>query len=176
MAIQQDIDGFLWVGTFGGGICRMDMNTEKFVNFSKMSSPENALRDKEILSLFVDRSGILWAGSHLGEGVTKIQKIKLKFDIINSKSIGKLKLNDDVVWSLFKDNEGSLWVGTYRGGVNVLNFHTKQRRIYNKSNSKENHISDNHIRSIAEDKLGNVWIGTYSGGLNRIDRKKNNHL
>ena len=171
MAIQQDLDGFIWLGTFGGGICRMDTRNEKFINFSKISSPQNGLNDKEILSLFVDRSGILWAGSHLGEGVTKIQKIKLKFDVINSKSMGNLKLNDDVVWSLFKDNEGNLWVGTYRGGVDVLNFRSNHRKIYSKSSSNENAISDNHIRSIAKDKLGNMWIGTYSGGLNRIDGK-----
>ncbi len=170
MAIQQNYDGYLWIGTFGGGIDRFNINDDSFINFSKISSPQNAFPDVEILSLFVDRSGILWAGSHLGEGVTKIQKIKLKFDIINSKSTGNLKLNDDVVWSLFKDSKGNLWVGTYRGGLNVLNFKTKERQIYKKSDDKIYGISDNHIRAITEDKLGNIWVGTYSGGLNRINR------
>ncbi len=172
MAIQQNYDGYLWIGTFGGGIDRFNINDDSFINFSKISSPQNAFPDVEILSLFVDRSGILWAGSHLGEGVTKIQKIKLKFDIINSKSTGNLKLNDDVVWSLFKDSKGNLWVGTYRGGLNVLNFKTKQRQIYKKSDDKIYGISDNHIRAITEDKFGNIWVGTYSGGLNRINRSK----
>ena len=170
MAIQQNFDGYLWIGTFGGGIDRMDLRNGNFTNFSKISTPQNAFPDVEILSLFVDRSGIIWAGSHLGEGVTKIQKIKLKFDIINSKSPGNLKLNDDVVWSLFKDSKENLWVGTYRGGINVLNFNTNQRRIYKTSDDKYQKISDNHIRSITEDKVGNIWIGTYSGGLNRINQ------
>ncbi|MCW9065906.1 MAG: hypothetical protein OQJ78_06365, partial [Ignavibacteriaceae bacterium] len=169
MAIQQNPDGYLWVGTFGAGIYRFNINDNSFINFTRLSSQENIFPDVEILSLFVDRSGILWAGSHLGEGVTKIQKIKLKFDIINSKSTGNLKLNDDVVWSLFKDGKENLWVGTYRGGLNVLNFKTKQRQIYKKSNDKTYRISDNHIRAIAEDKFGNIWVGTYSGGLNRIN-------
>jgi len=111
LAIQQNFDSYLWIGTFGGGIDRFDINTGSFINFSNISSQQNAFPDVEILSLFVDRSGIIWAGSHLGEGVTKIQKIKLKFDIINSKSPGNLKLNDDVVWSLFKDKKENLWVG-----------------------------------------------------------------
>jgi len=170
MAIQQGFDGYLWLGTFGGGIDRMDINNENFINFSKISTPQNSFPDVEILSLFVDRSGILWAGSHLGEGVAKIQKIRLKFDIINSKSTGNLKLNDDVVWSLFKDTRKNLWVGTYRGGANVLNFKTNQKQVYKKSNSKSFGINDDHVRSIAEDSLGNIWIGTYDGGLNRINR------
>jgi ligand-binding sensor domain-containing protein/two-component sensor histidine kinase len=170
VAITQDFEGYLWIGTFGGGIDRLDIKTESFTNFSKISSPQNSFTDVEILSLFVDRSGILWAGSHLGEGVTKIQKYYSKFESINSRSAGRLKLNDDVVWSLFKDSKDNLWVGTYRGGVNVLNFASNQTRNYKKLPAEKNTISDNHIRSIAEDKFGNMWIGTYSNGLNRIDR------
>ncbi len=170
MAIRQDSEGYLWIGTFGGGIDRLNTKTESFTNFSKISLPQNSFTDVEILSLFVDRSGILWAGSHLGEGVTKIQKYYSKFELINSRSGGGLKLNDDVVWSLFKDSKDNLWVGTYRGGVNVLNFATNQSKIYRKLTDQINSLNDNHIRSITEDKLGNFWIGTYSGGLNRIDR------
>jgi len=168
MAIVQDFDGYLWIGTFGGGIDRFDIDSETFVNFSKKSSHDSSFPDVEILSLFIDRSGILWVGSHLGEGVTKVQKKISNFEIINSLSTGKLKLNDDVVWSLFKDREDNLWVGTYRGGINILNFKSKQTKILKKI-SQTNSISDNHIRSFAEDKFGNIWVGTYSGGLNRIN-------
>ncbi|HEY6626273.1 MAG TPA: two-component regulator propeller domain-containing protein, partial [Ignavibacteriaceae bacterium] len=170
MAITQDSEGYLWIGTFGGGIDRFDFNNESFTNFSKISVPQNSFTDVELLSLFVDRSGILWAGSHLGEGVTKIQKYYSKFESINSRSTGRLKLNDDVVWSLFKDSKDNIWIGTYRGGVNVLNFATNQTKVYRRVPDQSKGISDNHIRSITEDKLGNIWIGTYSGGLNRIDR------
>lgn len=170
MAIQQDTDGFLWIGTFGGGIDRFDISKNSFVNLSEISSHQNAFHDVEILSLFIDRSGVIWAGSHLGEGVTKIQKFNTKFEIINRTSPGTLKLNDDVVWSLFKDSNENLWVGTYRGGVNVLNLHNQQTTIYNKQSDLNHRLSDNHIRSFAEDKFGNIWIGTYSGGLNRINK------
>ena len=174
MAIQQDFEGYLWIGTFGGGIDRFYTDKETFINFSKISTQLESFQDLEILSLFVDRSGILWAGSHLGKGVTKIQKYYSKFETINRRSARNLKLNDDVVWSLFKDSKDNLWVGTYRGGVNVLNFTSKQTRIYKQSLDGKNSISDNHIRSFAEDKLGNIWIGTYSGGLNRVDRSGQN--
>lgn len=170
MAITQDFEGYLWIGTFGGGIDRFDIRTQTFTNFSELSNHQNSFTDVEILSLFSDRSGILWAGSHLGEGVTKIQKYYSKFESINSRSAGRLKLNDDVVWSLFRDSKDNLWVGTYRGGINVLNLDANQTKVYRRAPGQSNGISDNHIRSITEDKLENIWIGTYSGGLNRIDR------
>ncbi|MCK7529485.1 MAG: hypothetical protein MZV64_73995 [Ignavibacteriales bacterium] len=144
--------------------------TKHLSTFQKFQLNWNHFQDLEILSLFVDRSGILWAGSHLGEGVTKIQNIIRSSNQLIDAPPGSLKLNDDVVWSLFKDSKDNLWVGTYRGGVNVLNFTSKQTRIYKKSPDGKNSISDNHIRSLAEDKLGNIWIGTYSGGLNRVDK------
>lgn len=172
MAINQDAEGYIWIGTFGGGIDRLNPQLSQIINFSEISSSQISFPDVEILSLFVDRSGILWAGSHLGEGVAKIQKSKLKFDIIKSKSPGNLKLNDDVVWSILKDRKENLWVGTYRGGVNILNLNKNQRQIIKKSDDKNLGISDNHIRSFAEDKFGNIWIGTYSGGLNRISSDK----
>ena len=167
MAIEQDFDRYLWIGTFGGGLDRLEIASETFVNFSRNSSHNSQFPDVEILSLFIDRSGILWVGSHLGEGVTKVQKNISNFEIINSQSTGKLKLNDNVVWSLMKDREDNFWVGTYRGGINILNFKSKQTKIL-KNLPQTNSISDNHIRSLAEDKFGNIWIGTYSGGLNRI--------
>lgn len=170
MAIQQDTDGYLWIGTFGGGIDRFDIKKNLFINFSKISPHQNPFMDKEILSLFIDRSGVLWAGSHLGEGVTKIQKYDVKFETINRNSSGNLRLNDDVVWALLKDSNENLWVGTYRGGANELNFSKQQTTIFNKQESGTHKISDNHIRSFAEDKLGNIWIGTYTGGLNRINK------
>ncbi len=172
MAIVQDFEGYIWIGTFGGGLDRFDTETESFTNFLKISSQAELFPDFEILSLFIDNSGILWVGSHLGEGVTKIQKSKLKFEIINRRSSENLKLNDDVVWALFKDEENNLWVGTYKGGLNFFNFKTNQKRIFNLSSENPNQISDNHIRSITEDRLGNIWIGTYSGGLNRIDKSR----
>ena len=168
MAIEQDLEGYLWIGTFGGGLERFDGNSKTFTNFSYSSERASPFPDPEILSLFVDRSGILWVGSHLGEGVTKVQKNISNFDIINRQTAGDLKLNDDVVWSLYKDKKGNLWVGTYKGGINVLNLRTKQTKIY-KSLNEANSISDNHIRSLTEDNFGNIWVGTYSGGLNRIN-------
>ena len=169
MAIIQDFDDYIWIGTFGSGLDRLDISSGKFTHFSSNPVNSNSLPDNEILSLFVDRSGIIWVGSHLGEGVTALQKNTANFELINRRSMGTLKLNDDVVWSVFNDSKNNLWVGTYRGGVNVLNFESKHVEIYEHNPDDPVSLSNNHIRSIAEDNLGNIWIGTYSGGLNRLN-------
>ena len=173
MAIAQDFDNYLWIGTFGSGLDRLDITSGTFTHFNSNPANSNSLPDNEILSLFVDRSGIVWVGSHLGEGVTELQKNTANFELINRRSMGTLKLNDDVVWSVFCDSKKNLWVGTYRGGVNVLNFESEQVKVFEHNPDDPKSLSDNHIRSITEDNFGNIWIGSYSGGLNRFNPATN---
>lgn len=50
---------------------------------------ENSLGDNDVLSLATDRGGIVWAGSHLGAGVTKIQPNNAKFNLVKYDSRSK---------------------------------------------------------------------------------------
>ncbi len=169
--IEQDFEGYIWIGTFGGGLNRLDVKSGKFEHFNKKENDQNSFSDNEILSLYTDRSGGLWVGSHLGEGVTLIKKRNSKFETLNSKSTDGIKLDDDVVWSVFRDSRDFLWVGTYKGGLNKIDFRNRSTKIFMHNSAQGNFISDNHIRSIAEDNFGNIWIGTYGGGLNRYNPK-----
>ena len=73
MAITEDKKQNIWLGTFGGGLIKY--NSVKNLSEHYFNDPlnVNSLGDNDVLSLSVDRSGIIWAGSHLGAGVTKIQ-------------------------------------------------------------------------------------------------------
>ncbi|RKY98672.1 MAG: hypothetical protein DRQ13_03300, partial [Ignavibacteriae bacterium] len=171
MAIAQDNDGYIWIGTFGGGLDKLDIQSEVFTHYYHDPTNHKSLPDNDILSLYIDKSGILWIGSHLGEGVTQLQKNITKFHLTNKDSGEKPELNDDVVWSIYEDSEDNLWVGMYRGGLNFINKRTKKTIAYQFNEDNNNSISDNHIRSIEEDNYNNLWVGTYSGGLNRFNVK-----
>jgi len=171
MAIAQDNDGYIWIGTFGGGIDKLDIRSESFTHFYHEPLNPKSLPDNDILSLFVDKSGILWVGSHLGEGVTRVQKNIAKFNLVNKDSGEEPTLNDDVVWSVYADSKNNLWVGMYRGGLNFINNRTNRTVVHQLSENNKNSVSDNHIRSIKEDNFNNLWVGTYSGGINRLNLK-----
>ncbi len=119
--------------------------------------------------LAVDRSGIIWVGSHLGEGVTKVIENKTKFNLIKNLPGDPNSLNDDVVWSILKDKTGNLWIGTYRSGLNKFDYKTGKFNAYQMNPGNANSLSDNHIRVIREDNFGNLWIGTYNGGVNKFN-------
>jgi len=125
-----------------------------------------------VLSLCTDRSGIIWAGSHLGAGITKIFKNSARFIHVKHEPRKQNTLNDDVVWALYKDKENILWIGTYKGGVNRYDAASNNFSHINNSDIGKK-ISSNHVRAIEEDNFDNLWIGTYDGGLNIISKKSN---
>ncbi|RKY99509.1 MAG: hypothetical protein DRQ13_02140 [Ignavibacteriae bacterium] len=169
MDIVQDNLGYLWIGTFGGGLDRFEKKTENFIHFSNDPLDPQTLADNDILSLAVDRSGILWVGSHLGEGVTKVKEKRSKFNILKKQPGNFNSLNDDVVWSILKDGNEKLWIGTYRGGLNLYNLRTGRFKAFVFDQENSNSLSDDHLRVIRKDRFGNLWIGTYNGGINKFN-------
>jgi ligand-binding sensor domain-containing protein/two-component sensor histidine kinase len=168
MDITQDYDGYLWIGTFGGGIDRLDIEAESFSHYYNDPVNPKSLPDNEILSLLVDNSGILWVGAHLGEGITKIQKNTAEFKYLKSEPGNAQSLNDNIIWAIHKDYNNNLWVGTYRGGLNFIDQKNNKSIDYQFDMNDSSSISNNHIRAINEDNFNNLWIGTYNGGINRF--------
>lgn len=170
MAITADSKGYLWIGTFGGGLNRFDYNTKSFLKFLHNPLNENSLTDNDVLSICEDRSGIIWIGTHLGEGISKLERNKLKFGLIQRKPLLTNTLSDKVVWAIYEDEQGILWIGTYRGGLNKYDRLNNKFTAFKNDPFNKNSLSDDHIRSIEGDQFGNLWIGTYSGGLNRFQK------
>lgn len=170
IAITEDLNKNLWIGTFGGGLIRYDTQKDESKHFFNDPLNQNSLGDNDVLSLSVDRSGIIWAGSHLGAGITLIRINNAKFNLIKHSPGKNNTLNDNVVWSIYKDKENILWVGTYKGGLNRIDL-ARNTYSFFMNQSGRSSLSSNHIRVIKEDAYGNLWIGTYDGGLNIFNKK-----
>lgn len=174
MALCEDNLGNIWIGTMGTGLDRYNPKTNLFINFRHNALNPNSLADNDVLSLSVDRAGLIWAGSHLGSGITKIQRNPAKFNLLAHKQDNPNSLNDNVIWSIYEDDDEILWVATYRGGLNRIDRRKNSFLFleYNPRNS--NTISSNHLRVVTEDRFGNLWIGTYNTGINLIDKRNYN--
>lgn len=170
MAFAEDKDHFLWIGTFGGGLLKYNYVNNKSTHFFSDPLNPNSLADNDVLSLSMDKSGNIWAGSHLGAGITKIQPNKARFQLIKHQPGDPNSLNDEIVWAVHQDNSDVLWIGTYRGGLNRYDIKTKTYSSFKKQ-SEKNSIGSNHVRVIKEDNFGNLWIGTYDGGLNLFNKR-----
>ena len=110
-SILKDSKGYLWIGTSGAGINRMDLETQKIERFQNFDN----IKYKTITSIIEDNDSNVWFGSKNGI---------IKYDYLNNTFITFSGLSGDFhINSTFKDKEGFL----YFGGINgVLKFDPKK--------------------------------------------------
>ena len=110
-SILKDSKGYLWIGTSGAGINRMDLETQKIERFQNFDN----IKYKTITSIIEDNDSNVWFGSKNGI---------IKYDYLNNTFITFSDLSGDFhINSAFKDKEGFL----YFGGINgVLKFDPKK--------------------------------------------------
>ncbi len=67
-SIYEDRAGWLWVGTDGGGLNRLNRATGTFERFLSVPSDPGSLSDNSVRSIYEDASGTLWVGSEPRRG------------------------------------------------------------------------------------------------------------
>jgi ligand-binding sensor domain-containing protein/two-component sensor histidine kinase len=171
MKVIQDRRGSLWIATFGGGLNRLNPETDRFSVFKNDPLNPGSLSDNDVISLCEDQSGIIWIGTHLGKGINRYDRSRNKFTHYKNIPGDPTSLSDNVIWAFSEDREGKIWIGTYRGGLNEFDRKTHKFKSFKNNPSNPNSISSNHVRAVYTDKNDNLWIGTYNAGLNFFNRK-----
>lgn len=159
MALGEDADGTMWVGTRLGGLSRYDRSRDSFTNFKHDSLDAHSISDNSINEIFNDKSGNLWIGT--SNGLNLYNKKTNKFKRFFNDPRDSTSLSNSLIYSLFEDNKHNFWVGT-ANGLNLFDRKTGKctRFIDKKAGSNEN---NNVINAIAADEQGNIWVGTYNG-------------
>jgi signal transduction histidine kinase/ligand-binding sensor domain-containing protein len=173
--INQDPDGFIWIGTDHGGI--NIMNKEDFSVHVIMHDPINrqSLCDNSITNIYTDPQGFIWIGS-FKRGLSYYHKNLYVFDLYhvklkNSKSQGYNDIDNFV-----EDRSGNVWIGTNGGGLIYFDRKKNTYKQYLHNTADPSSISANIIIGMCIDRKDRLWIGTYLGGLNLWDGKKFQHF
>ncbi len=154
-AIHSD-DKFLWLGTWGNGLVKMDIsgNSARIFSFSETNNNRNPDKIKVIKEI----NGKFYLGTSNG-----IYIFDKKTETAEKISLVPNELNNEPVYSLCRDSKGNIWVGTHHNGVFLLNETTGFFRNFSYERNNPNGISDNWVMSVFEDKSGVMWFGTGSG-------------
>jgi ligand-binding sensor domain-containing protein len=169
--ISSDQNGSLWAGTFGDGLIKYDLSKKQTTIFKNDASNQNSINDNDIISLAVDRTGLIWSGTLSGYGINKLNPNKIKFPCYRSNPILKNSLSDNIVLSFAEDKEDNIWIGTYKGGLNKFDRKNKNFTNYKFDPKEKGSISSNYITSICTDSNDDLWIGTYDNGLNLLNKR-----
>jgi len=167
IALEEDQDGMIWIGTSGEGFSRFDPETETFWQYAP--DPESPdFRPAGIRVIYEDRSGTIWFGSW-GKGLGRFDRQTETFKAFVHDPGDPTSLSGNAVFSIFEDRDGDLWIGTLSHGLNRFDRETETFTPYTYDQNIPNSLSNDTITTIDQDKNGNLWIGTAGGGLNRFD-------
>ena len=107
-AIVQDPQGFMWFGTWLGGLNRYDGYSFKVYKHDPQD--ERSLSSDNIWTLYVDRSGDLWVGT-VGGGVNRYDRETDSFVHYRHNPDDPTSLPSDDLRAFYEDEAGTLWVG-----------------------------------------------------------------
>jgi two-component system sensor histidine kinase ChiS len=77
VSVYEDREGVLWIGTFNGGLDRLDREgapgagAKQFVHYANDPGDPHSLSHNSVLSIYQDREGVLWVGT-AGGGLNKL--------------------------------------------------------------------------------------------------------
>jgi len=150
LTVLEDSRGGMWISKSAGGLNALDGSRPG-------SAPGRFLAESqsEVLALFEDRQGNVWAGTRSGE----LHRFRPHlFEGFGSKE----GLADDYIYSVYEDARGSIWIGGPQG----LNELTPDGRL--RLFTMKDRLPNLHINALCRAAGGGLWIGT-SFGVARLE-------
>ncbi len=168
--IIEDRQGTLWIATLSG-LLSFDRATNRFIEYETDESPLSRLKDEKIFTVYEDRTGMLWIGTHDNGVYTYMPSAKP--DVLNVK-VSLLDPNDDPdelpdIHAIYEDQEHCLWIGAERCGLTKYDRRTGEKTVYAPRDKSSNAFLFKDVYAIYEDTNGVLWLGT-DHGLNVFDR------
>lgn len=103
--IKEDLGGVLWIATFGGGLIKYNINTNKSICFSMIESTLK-LSSNRIFSIEKEGKSTLWLGTN--EGIIQFNKKTNKYkDYLNKYNEAGVRVNNFI--AKVKPIENNIW-------------------------------------------------------------------
>lgn len=150
VTLYEDQYHFLWIGTLGEGVYRLNPITGKIRSFFRKQN----LEESSILSITGDGNKI-WIGGFNGVSIYEITKNGEKDNAEIIKSQYLEKLSHDYVYTIFIDSKKRIWFGTDENGAyylengNLVNIPLNQKSVH----------------TFTEDQDGKIWFSIQDGGI-----------
>jgi ligand-binding sensor domain-containing protein len=149
ISLYCDNKGFVWAGTYGYGVFRINPDN---LNFTKFNI-QNGLPDNNILYI-TGKDDSVWLAT--AGGGASLYNLKSKiFKNYNATS----GLGSNYLYSIFIDSNNYVWFSLDGMGTSVL----KNGKLY--THILPDSLNINTIYSITEDKSGTMWFLTANKGL-----------
>ncbi len=156
-SLLEDQSGIVWVGTYLGGLNKIDPKQSRFPKFNNFSDFNNGnISTNDIRSISVDGSNTIWLGTSAG-----LVEMKNGNSISNTAGQNiKIHFKDINFTAIVSTPEGL--IASKDGGIFLM---TKRNRIISLSAQiqKQNNVLTKRFSSAIIDELDQVWMATGQG-------------
>ncbi len=163
LAMTEDAEQNLWIGTWDCGLLRVDKYNGQVTTYLH---PNDSKGTTHIHSIIEYAPHQLFIGSD--DGLLSFNTLNGKHQLFIENENDRYSLSNRFVYPLVKDHEGGLWIGSYYGGVDYVSPATGQFENYVQTRNG-NSVNGIVISNFCEDNDGHIWIASDDGGLNCFD-------
>jgi len=155
MTPSADKNGDLWIGTFDGGVNRLDQKTGVFTRYRHDSQNPQSLNNNAVYSIYAEANGFIWIGT-FGSGLNRL-------DPNTGQAIhytDRDGLPDNFVKSILPDANGNLWLGTDKG----LSRFNPQTGAFKNFTVKDGLLSNQFLSAAYfKNREGRLFFGSEGG-------------
>jgi len=140
-AIIRDDATHLWIATRGGGLNHFDCMTGKFQSYRFDSEGTDFISSDDILCLYKDSRGTLWAGTSMGlNKLLRFEKGRPVFERFTEKE----GMPNNTIHGILEDKEHNLWLSTNKGLAELIRDQSTYRIVsyFKKDGLQNNEFSD----------------------------------
>lgn len=160
VALLQDRQGFIWIGTHNTGLYRYD--GYQAVRYAHSPVNPAALPNDQVSALFEDGAGRLWVGTQ--SGLARYNPETDDFTVFKAPPGPK---NNCLITRIIGDGRSGMWLATW-GGLQHFEPATGQFIQYTHREGDPASLSSNDINAIALDHRGGLWVATWPGGIDYL--------
>ena len=167
-SLFQDSSGILWVGTNGGGICKVNPLKRNYVVFAHDKEDPTSLSAGKINSILRDDAGYLWVAVY-NEGLNKISPDNKTITKYTADENGIGTLTDPNVVDILKMDDGTLY---FTVGNEVMKYSPEIDQFTTIVSLPDGAIG----YALESNDDGILWSGTHSDGLYRLNLKTGENI
>ncbi|MFC1579167.1 two-component regulator propeller domain-containing protein [Pseudomonadota bacterium] len=159
------IDNTLWIGTYDGGLNRLNIETDETTVFTHSQLDKSSIGANGVTSILYTTDRKLLIGT-FGGGLSVFNEDSQDFTNFSNVPGDESSISNDYVIALFQDSLGFIWAGTERGLNRFDPESNTFEQFYADSNNPKS-LSSDMVWAFYEDDEGSLWLGTSGGSLNR---------
>jgi diguanylate cyclase (GGDEF)-like protein len=159
LALMQDQQGFVWIGTYAGGLYRY--NGYQAVRYTSSADPRSLPHDR-VSAIYQDRRGRIWVGTQNG-----LAQFHPESNDFTRYAPASGPTNHRIIKFIVDDGHDGMWIATWGG----LQHFDPQRALFRQYVHKEGDaasLANNDVNAVVLDRSGGLWLGTWPAGMDYL--------